>query len=135
MIGMIALDRRAGLLDRLDERLRRERLVQVGNASRFDRSQPFRRAVISGYIDDRRLDALVGKSPTQLDAGLIVQIDIDDDADRLAEIVMIEQRPARAEHRCPKAVLAQQPRDARAYRGVVVNDENGQTFWQDRLTS
>ena len=56
----------------------------------LDRGQTVRLAVIAGDKDNRRSDTLIRKRPPQFDTGLAVQIDIDDDADRVTEIVVIE---------------------------------------------
>src|SRR3954449_3023216 len=108
-------DRGLSSLDCLYKRLRRERLCQVGYTSRFNRRQVVHLAVIAGNIDDRRRDAIARKRPSQLDTGLAVQIDIDDDADRLIETVVIEQRLRRTKQRGVEAVLPQEPLDAQAH--------------------
>ena len=47
----------AARLDRLDQRLRRERLGQIGEAAGCHRGHPGGVAVVAGDVDDRRLDA------------------------------------------------------------------------------
>src|SRR6202035_3174298 len=76
-------------LKRLDQRLRRERLCEVGDASGFQRSHAGGRIVVPSDVDDRHGNSSSFETMPQLYPGLIVQVDVKDDAKRFFEIVVV----------------------------------------------
>ncbi len=89
-------------------------------------------AVIAGDIDDRQRDACVQEPAAQLDAGLTIQIDIEDDAESVAEIAVSEQRAGGIEQRRIKAVFPEQPLNASQHGSVIIYDKNRSSVRQDR---
>ncbi len=110
-INRIQLERRDGIeiaeaelvwtpahrLDRGDERTRLEWLVQISCAAGYHRRRPTVFAVVAGDEDDGHRNAHGRKLTAQIDAGMACQIDVQDYAKRLIEILMLEQRSGRVE--------------------------------------
>lgn len=117
--------RDAGTLDGFDQRLRRKRFDQVGNAAGRKRRGTVCRAIITGYIDHRRYDALLSQSSAQLDAGLCAEIDVEDDAHRGVELAMIEQGTRSVEQRGVETVSSQKSVHAGTHGRIVIDDKNG----------
>jgi hypothetical protein len=63
-----AASRSRGSLERLDQRLRRERLCEIGEASGLKRSHPDGRVVVPSHVDDRHGNASSLEAMPQLDA-------------------------------------------------------------------
>src|SRR5271156_5456270 len=76
-------------LDRLNERPRWERLCQVRNAPRLHRCRANGIAVVGGNVDHRERDPGPGQPVPDLYSRLAIQLDIENDADRSGEIVVI----------------------------------------------
>src|SRR5437879_5530961 len=68
-------------------------------------------------------------------SGLIVQIDIEDDAESLIEIITFLQRFCRLKQNAIEAVLAQQPLHPLERARIVVDDKNDFSLGQDRWPS
>jgi hypothetical protein len=64
------------LLERLDQRLRRERLCKVGDTPGFQGSHANRMAVICGDVDDRNGNSRGLEAVPRVDPGLIIQVDV-----------------------------------------------------------
>jgi len=109
-------DPAAGPLNWRDKRARRERLGQIGNTPGIDRGRAVRRAVIAGNVNDGSRHTFVRKPLSHRNAGLIFQIDVDDDAGDVFEITVVEECLRRGEQQRAKAVFSEQPLDAHAHR-------------------
>src|SRR5882724_2385381 len=71
----------------------------------------------------------------QLYSGFIVQIDIEDDAESLIEIITFLQRLCGLKQNAIEAVLAQQPLHPLERARIIVDDKNGFSLCQDRRPS
>src|ERR1700733_10931580 len=76
-------------LKRLNQRLRRERLCEVGDASGFKRSHADGRVVVPSDVDDRDRTSRSFEVIPQLYTGLIVQVDVENDTTRFFEIAVV----------------------------------------------
>src|SRR4051812_47858840 len=75
--------------DRLDQGLCRKRLDQIGDASRFHRGHADSMVVVRRDVDDRQRYPGRLQAMPDLDAGLMIEVDIEDDAKRVLEIIVI----------------------------------------------
>ena len=115
---------RKSALDRFDKRSGREWLGQVGNTSRLDCGGAVRVAVIASDKNYRQPDAFIGELTPQIYAGLVKQIDVNDDAKSTIEICTTEQRSTRIEQYYVEATLIQEPLHALAHRRIIVHDKD-----------
>ncbi len=90
--GGLSKSRRCSL-DRFDQRLRRERLCEIGEATGFQRRLANGGVVVPGDIDDRHQNSSRLETTPQLDPGFIVQVDVHDDTQRFFEIVVVFEKP------------------------------------------
>ena len=97
-----------GLLKRPDQRLRRERLCQVGDTSGFQGGHANGMVVVGGDINDRNGNSRGFEAPPHLDPGLVVQVDVENDAKRLVEVAVILKSLCRLEQHAVIAMLPQQ---------------------------
>jgi len=79
-------------LKRLDQRLRRERLCEVGDASGFKRSCADGRTVVPSDVDERYGNSRSFEVIPQLYTGRIVQVDVENDTTRFFEIAVVSKR-------------------------------------------
>jgi hypothetical protein len=129
------LQARSGLsgqreFDRLDQRFRREWLGQIRDASGLQRRHPGHVIVVAGDVDYRQCDAGSRELASQVDAGCIIQVDIDNDAKCLAEMVVIEQGLGGIEQDGFETVFAKKAFHASPHRRIVIDDKNGFWIWQ-----
>jgi hypothetical protein len=108
-------------LDRLNERPRRERLCQVRNAPRLHRGRANGIAVVGGNVDHRERDPGLGQPVPDLDSGLAIQLDIENDADCSGEIVVILKRLCGLKEQTVVAVLSKQPFKALENARIIVD--------------
>src|ERR1700739_4371755 len=78
-------------LKRLDQRRRRERLCEVGDASGFKRSQAGGRVIVPGDVDERDGNSRSLETIPQLYTGLIVQVDVENDTTRFFEVAVVSK--------------------------------------------
>jgi hypothetical protein len=76
-------------LERLDQRIRGERLCEIGEAPGLKRGHANGRVVLRGHVDDRHRNPRSFETMSQLDARSILQIEVENDANRVFEIVVI----------------------------------------------
>jgi hypothetical protein len=81
-------------------------------------------AVIAGDENYRQPDAFIGELTPQIYAGLVMQIDVNDDAKGVTKIPATEQRDARIEQCDVVAMLTQEPLHAHAHRRIIVHDKD-----------
>src|SRR5262252_4570101 len=67
-----------------------------------------------------------------LDPGVVLEIDIENDADRLLEVVVVLKGLRRFEQHAVVAVLFQKPLDTPEHAGVVIDHKHRSLFQQDR---
>ena len=120
------------LLDRLDQRLCRERLCEIGEASGFQRSHPDGRIIVRGDVDNGHGNARRFETMPQVDAGFIVQVDVEDDAKRFFEIVVVLKGLGRREQDTFVTVFTQQSLYAPERAGVIIDDKDDISIWQER---
>jgi hypothetical protein len=77
------------LLDRLDQRLRLERLCKIGNAAGFDRGHVNSGTVIGGDVNNWQGNARRLETMPQFDSGFVVQVDVENHATCRIEIVVV----------------------------------------------
>ena len=94
------------LLERLDQRPRRERLCEIGDASGFHRGHANGGVVVRGDVDDRHGNSRSLETVPQFDPGLVVQVDIENDANRRFEIVVILKRLRRRKQDAVVTIVA-----------------------------
>src|SRR5437764_3909725 len=112
-------------LERLHQRLRREGLCKIGEASRLKRKHPDGRIVVPSDVDDRHRNASSFELLPQLDARRpIVQIDVKNDAKRLFEIVMVLKGFGRCKQDAVVTVCPQQSLYSPEHPGVIIDDKN-----------
>ena len=68
--------------------------------------------------------ASISELAPQLYAGLVEQIDVNDDAKSTIEICTTEQRSTRIEQYYVEATLIQEPLHAPAHRRIIVHDKD-----------
>ena len=68
----------------------------------------------------------------QVDAGFIVQVDVEDDAKRFFEIVVISKGLGRREQDTFVTVFTQQPLYSPERSGVIIDDKDDISIPQDR---
>ena len=81
-----------GLLDQLDQRLRLEWLRKIGNAAGFQGGHMDGGVVVRGDVNDRQENTRCLETIAQFDPGLVIQVDIEDDATGRIEIVLASER-------------------------------------------
>src|SRR6516164_3496343 len=111
-------------LDRLEQRFGRERLREISDASGFHRGCANRIAVIGGNEDNRQRDPRLAQPVPDLYSRLAVQLDVENDADRLLEIVVILKRLCRLKKQALVSVLSQQPFEAFENARIIVDHKN-----------
>jgi hypothetical protein len=119
-------------LDWLNQRFRREWLRQIGDTSGLQRGQARRIVVITGdeyygQQDTSRLELV-----SQIDAGPVAQIDIENDAASIVEIAVILQGLRGVEQNGLEAMFPQEPFHASQHGRIVIDDKNGSSIWQVR---
>jgi len=67
-----------------------------------------------------------------LNPGLVVQVDIEDNAKRVLEVIVILERFRGREQNAVVAVFPQQPLDAPERTWVVIDDKNDASVCQER---
>jgi hypothetical protein len=115
---------RKSTFDRFDKRSGREWLGQVGDTSCLDCGRAVRVAVIAGDENYRQSDAPIRELAPQLYAGLVKQIDVNDDAKGAIEIRTTEQRSTRIEQCYVEPMLTQEPLHALTHRRIIVHDKD-----------
>lgn len=111
-------------LKRLDQRLRRERLCEIGDASGFQRSHPGAKVVIRSYVDDRHGNSSSFEIMPQFNAGLAIQVDVENDANRFFEIVMVFKSLRGREQDTLVTELPQQSLYSPKRPEVIIDDKN-----------
>src|SRR6516225_949203 len=111
-------------LNRFEQRFGRERLREISDASGFHRGCANRIAVIGGNEDDRQRNPRLAQPVPDLYSRLTLQLDIENDADRLLEIVMILKRLCRLKKQALVSMLSQQPFEAFENAWVIVDHKN-----------
>src|SRR6267142_2921480 len=105
--GGLSKPRRCSL-DRLDQRLRRERLCEIGEATGFQRSFANGGVVVPSDVDDRQRNSSSLETMPQLDPGFILQVDVQDDTQRFFEIVVIFESLCRRKQQAVVTIFPQQ---------------------------
>ena len=119
-------------LDRLDQRLRRERLCEIGEATGFQRRLADGGVVVPGDIDDRHQNSSRLETTPQLDPGFILEIDVHDDTQRFFEIVVVLKSLGRGKQDTVVTMFPQQSLYSPEHAGVVIDDKNDISIWHDR---
>jgi hypothetical protein len=119
-----------GSLDRLPQRLGREWLGEIGEATRLKRSRANGRAVVPSHVDDRHRIASRFETVPQLDARSIAQVDVEKDAKRVPEIAVAFESVRRRKQQAGVAELPQQSRYTLQHSGVVIDDKDDISIWQ-----
>src|SRR6478736_4136615 len=117
-------------MQRLDQRLRREWLCQIGEAPGLMRSLASGGAVVPGDVDDRHGIVCFLKTASHLDTRNIAQVDVEKDANHSVEIAVICEGLRRGKQHAFVAQLPQQSRYAPRHHGVVIDDKNKVPLWQ-----
>jgi len=115
--------------------MRREGFGQICDASRLNRGRSIRRAVTSRNEDDGQRDTLIRHAPAQIDTRMVLQIDVQNGADRLVKVSVREQRGRRFEQQGAESMLTQQPSHTDPHGRVVIDDENACLAGQCRRLS
>ena len=68
----------------------------------------------------------------QVDAGFIIQVDVEDDAKRFFEIVVVLKGLGRREQDTFVTVFTQQSLYAPERAGVIIDDKDDISIWQER---
>src|SRR5712675_3731433 len=121
--GGLSKSRRCSL-DRLDQRLRRERLCEIGEATGFQRRLANGGVVVPSDIDDRHRYSSSLETAPQLDPGFILQVDVQDDTQRFFEIVVVLKSLGRRKQDTVVTVLPQQSLYSLEHARVVIDDKN-----------
>jgi hypothetical protein len=121
-------------LKRLDQRLRRERLCEVGDASGFKRGRADGKTVVPGDVDDRDGNSRSFEAIPQLYTRLIVQIDVENDTTRFFEIAVVSKSFRRLKQQAAIAAFPQQPFHAPQDAQVVIDDKNDFSVRHDLST-
>jgi hypothetical protein len=77
------------LVDRLNQGLRSERLRKISDAARFDCGRAKSGIVIGSDVNNWQQNARRFETVPQLDSGFVVQVDVENDATRRTEIVVV----------------------------------------------
>ena len=80
--------------------------------------------VVSSHVDHRHGNARGFEAVPQFDAGRIAQVDVEQDANRISEIVVVCKGIRRRKQQADVAELPQQSRYAPQHCGVVIDDNN-----------
>ena len=89
-------------------------------------------AVIAGDVYYGQQDASRLELVSQIDAGPVAQIDIENDATNIVEIIMLSQSLRGVEQKGFEAVFPQEPFHASQHGWIVVDDKNHFTTRQFR---
>jgi hypothetical protein len=118
--------------DRLKERMCRKRLCQISDTSRRHRGRANGIAVVGGDVDHRQGDSRLAEPVSDLYSRLAVQLDIENNADRPGEIIVILKRPRGLKEHAVVAVLPEQPLEASENARIIVNHKNESSIRQDQ---
>jgi hypothetical protein len=92
-------------------------------------------AVVAGNIDHRCGDPLFHQVTAQIDSRSVTQVDVNDQANCVAEINVTEESLYGVEQEHAQSMSSEQSPDARPHRRVVINDENGLASRQNEQPS
>src|SRR5258708_13317605 len=93
------------LLNGLNERLCRERLGEIGDAAGFHRRHPRCMIVVASDVHDRQRNSRRNQSMPHLYSGITVQVDIEDVAEGLIELIAFLYTACRLNQNETKALL------------------------------
>ena len=116
-------------LDRLDQRLRRERLCEIGEATGFQRSFANGGVVVPSDVDDRHQNSSSLETTPQLDPGFILEVDVHDDTQRFFEIIVVLKSLGRWKQGTVVTVCPQQSLYSPEHTRVVIDDKNDILIW------
>jgi hypothetical protein len=117
--------------ERLDQRLRREWLCEIGEASGLKGSGANGRAVVPSQVDDRHGNASSVEAMPQLDPLPIAQVDVEKDANRPVEIGLVCESLGRRKQQAGVAELPQHSSYTPQHSGVVIDDKDEVSIWQE----
>ena len=86
--------------------------------------------VVSSYENNRHGCVRYLETVSKVDTRHITEVDIENDASRIAEIVVVGEGLCRRKQQAIVAELPQQTRYTSQHRGVVIDDEHNIIIWQ-----